>query len=779
MNHDQIVQYIKTTKPSMLPTHGIPTKQDLRKCAHEHDIVVENTITRSELYMLLYAHVVNNETIDYLDTWLGDSHQVLDLLRVGGLLQGDICRDHSNMYQLATSISSHDRCWLPTEWEAFETLVPELKTAASILFPKTRIEGVIGAIELMCRIRTVCPNQVVRFKRIISPILYEIGPDVLFSGLRAFLLYFDITSTVPLLVYNLFFGTTTVDHSIKNAIHHGHAERFSFLWKMANQDVRKNIPVHLATKRGSIPIVRLMLDTPGVNPAGYQNQAILNAAEYGHVEILRMLLNTGTVDPSDQNNHAIRMAAKNGHIIVVQILMGINKVNNNAALRFATEGGHGTIVRMLLDSNVSCNKDQFLQAVRNGHIDIVYMMMVHTNENTRQDALVLSAEMGHLQIVTMLLKERTRTVDMYFDIDNDFRFLQVAIQNNRTRIVPHLIDAMVDYEDQIYTQVSIEEACKHGYTTLVRTLLYSDLFNPAFNHNGPLRRSAKNGHVHIVRMLLDMDTVDASVRKNEAIRTASARGHTEVVRMLLDRSEVDPSDVKNEAVRLASKNGHTEVVGMLLDRPDVGECACNNEAIRMASANGHTEIVILLLQMSLVKAYANDNEAIKMAIRNGHTDIVKLLLTEKKVEHGDSILYASSGGFSEIVAMLLSHRSDYTGTLILACLETACHHGHVETVRELLQFDFTDFLPIRPFIVASKLGHTAIIRMIMDNYMMSLIEYINEATRLASKNGHYETVWTLLQTRMITPNEEYGIQDATENGYDEIVRILRNIQFST
>ena len=122
-----------------------------------------------------------------------------------------------------------------------------------------------------------------------------------------------------------------------------------------------------AAYEGRVETVRMLLDTPGVNPEQVDDNgdtALTWAIFSGHGAIMRMLLDTPGCNPGKVNingDTALMWAAWNGHEDIVRMLLAthksnpgqVNKWGNTALMWAAQEEGHEDVVRMLLNTSES------------------------------------------------------------------------------------------------------------------------------------------------------------------------------------------------------------------------------------------------------------------------------------------------------------------------------------------------------------------------------------------------------------------------------------------
>ncbi len=142
-----------------------------------------------------------------------------------------------------------------------------------------------------------------------------------------------------------------------------------------NLDVRNGddqTPLSQAAGEGHEAIVRLLLNTEGVNPDSkdrYGETPLAHAANNRHEAIVRLLLNTEGVNPDSKDRFGetpLKHAANNGHEAIVRLLLNSKGVNPNlkdefgeTPLAYAARNGHEAIVRLLLATRGSIDlKDE-------------------------------------------------------------------------------------------------------------------------------------------------------------------------------------------------------------------------------------------------------------------------------------------------------------------------------------------------------------------------------------------------------------------------------------
>lgn len=77
---------------------------------------------------------------------------------------------------------------------------------------------------------------------------------------------------------------------------------------------------------GNLEMVKLIFNTPGIDPLFQNNICFISACERGHLEIAKFLLTKGA-NPSDQNNQAFKLALRYQKLKIVKFLLDLNIIN--------------------------------------------------------------------------------------------------------------------------------------------------------------------------------------------------------------------------------------------------------------------------------------------------------------------------------------------------------------------------------------------------------------------------------------------------------------------
>lgn len=130
------------------------------------------------------------------------------------------------------------------------------------------------------------------------------------------------------------------------------------------RDYRKNTPLHLASQRGQLAVIKFLIETDGVRGCDIealnnQNNTPLHLAAWnGHIEVVRFLIEKcAKLDPESYNGSApLHMASVTGFAEVVSLLCesgaNVNAVadNDRLPIHSAARKGESDIVRLLVEN---------------------------------------------------------------------------------------------------------------------------------------------------------------------------------------------------------------------------------------------------------------------------------------------------------------------------------------------------------------------------------------------------------------------------------------------
>jgi ankyrin repeat protein len=356
-----------------------------------------------------------------------------------------------------------------------------------------------------------------------------------------------------------------------------------------------NTPLHLASFRGHVDIVRLLLNHKDIILNAFTQNAFTPlhlSAVKGHVAVVELLLQRKDIDPnivSQSGATPLHLSSDKGHVDIVKLLLekgaDINKpdYNGNTPLHFASDRGRLEVVKLLLDSRADVNKPCHR-----------FFTPLH-----------LSSDKGHVAVVKLLLNHK--------DI-----VLNPVSQNGST---------------------PLHFAADNGHVDIVRLLLnHKDIILNAFTQNAftPLHLSAAKGHVAVVELLLQRKDIDPNIVSQGGatpLHLSSDNGHVDIVKLLLEKgADINKPDYNgNTPLHFASDRGRLEVVKLLLDsRADVNKpCHRFFTPLHSSSDKGHVAVVKLLLNhkdIVLNPVSQNGSTPLHFAAAKGRYTIAALLL---------------------------------------------------------------------------------------------------------------------------------------------------------
>ncbi len=129
---------------------------------------------------------------------------------------------------------------------------------------------------------------------------------------------------------------------------------------MSTEIAQINKLVTQAIKDENHDLVKYYLDHTHYDPRTDSNDAIKLASEKGFLKIVKLLLLDERVSPETFYNCAVKLAAKNGHLEVVNVLLKDSRINYDSnelkhlpwiskAIEMASDQEHFEVVQLLKD----------------------------------------------------------------------------------------------------------------------------------------------------------------------------------------------------------------------------------------------------------------------------------------------------------------------------------------------------------------------------------------------------------------------------------------------
>ena len=289
-----------------------------------------------------------------------------------------------------------------------------------------------------------------------------------------------------------------------------------------------------------------------------------------------------------------------------------------------------------------------------------------------------------------------------------------------------------------------------------------------------------------------------------AVEWGSARS----VRLLLEaRSSVNVVDGCGETpLHSASAFSGASVVSLLLRAMAVVNCRShlNTMPMHLAARQGNSDVVSVLLdaragdldaQRRFHDSRHNGAVPILLASEGNHVEVVGLLISAgsrgvniRKANGVSALIAAAAYGYSELLALLLSVNDEDAGAFGPAPpwnspLLAACHCGHVESVRMIIEnrasiempcpdggevpliaavrsdninivdmllgaraTNFNAFIEhnvFTPLYLACSYGNVEIVKLLLAGRALPAETWRRTPMAAAAKHGHYEVIWEL------------------------------------
>ncbi|XP_033736705.1 serine/threonine-protein phosphatase 6 regulatory ankyrin repeat subunit A-like isoform X2 [Pecten maximus] len=217
-------------------------------------------------------------------------------------------------------------------------------------------------------------------------------------------------------------------------------------------------PLHLAAQSGHEGLVRLLLNSPGVQAdvsTNAQGAIPLHlAAQGGHTAVVSLLLSKSTTQlhlKDKRGRTALHLAAANGHIDMVALLLGqgadINACDKNGwtALHFSAKAGYLTVVKLLVEGAASPKfetkdgKVPICYAAAANHSDVLSYLMRkdHNTQHLMDDKkfvfdLMVCGKMNNNKCIEEFILLSPAPVDTAAKMSKNFRLLAIK-EKERSR----------------------------------------------------------------------------------------------------------------------------------------------------------------------------------------------------------------------------------------------------------------------------------------------------------------------------------------------------------
>ncbi len=314
-----------------------------------------------------------------------------------------------------------------------------------------------------------------------------------------------------------------------------------------------------------------------VDPAAYDNAAIIFASQLGRTDIVGLLLRTKQVDPSVKVNLPLQLAVRQNNLPLAALLLHQGYVDpslpNQMPLRLTITEGHFDIFHLFLyhprvhpghDNNAALQK-----ILMRPHPDDALPFLVQLLQHPELDPSVPN----HRPFLLAALKRHPPTVEAFLDhpltnptaMDHD-----VVTKLMETTPEP---DDISGYANRMLTYTCLDLILSHPSCTPLRTPVANDL----------LLWTCGQGHVDLLQRLLDrkhpqriplhaQTRLSADMKRHQPLALAVRHNQRAIVAYLLHEQEIDitqPSLTIHLALITATRRRHTHLLAYLLKQPQV------------------------------------------------------------------------------------------------------------------------------------------------------------------------------------------------------------------
>jgi ankyrin repeat protein len=454
---------------------------------------------------------------------------------------------------------------------------------------------------------------------------------------------------------------------------------------------------------------------------------------------------------------------------------------------------------------------------RNG-VELFYESEIDSNSNpteTDRSASTTGKKTTLPGSASPSLIDRSNNSPLERSIAKQFELLEKAISEVDLNLVEKLKSQNPELSTKVAQRASslLLEAITHDLPDTAERLMAAGASPHYQDKNGTtaLMLASAKGYLSLAEKLIQKGAV-VNQQKNggqTALMLATKNGHLELAELLiLNGASVHLKSARHSALTIAAKHGHLEVAALLIRKglPVNSTQPDGWSALMFSAREDHVELTqFLISQGAEVDHEVDDRTPFMIAAENGYLEMAKLLIREgAKVDYQTQDLTSPLSLAIEfqkiemidlLLPILINERhknikKDFQGELVLAIKD-----GYTKSLSALLKHGIKiepkkDTYIWRAIAIASKKGHTEVIKKLMDEFSPSLplstswingieeklFNHLQASLYEAVKNGHHEIAGLMIKagakTDQVNKKKKTLLQIAIEKKHAKTIQLL-------
>ncbi len=369
-------------------------------------------------------------------------------------------------------------------------------------------------------------------------------------------------------------------------------------------------------------------------------------------------------------------------------------------LFWAASGGHEKIASLLLDYEDTCGSHStaadiqaaFNEAADNGHLEIMRMLRkrrtVTLNQKNKYDATPLerAAQKGHIPIISFLidegalLEEQTQGNKALIAAASSGHFEVIKVLCREGKVSPSVVDEQG--RNALYYAASSKDSTtsEENGLDIAAFLLSRGLDpNPVPGAEGPLHQAVVHDHPKMITLLLDHGADPRRKGNGWCPLTLALRYKSpSALTLLLQAAISDPAARQawlEEGLRYACRAGDRNAVLQLLQADATISINCVEVSgqpkgatpLLLSLLNGHIKVAQLLIRRGARSDLADAQGRLPLfvAAEKGYESVVRDLVRAGAAvdapggeDEDTALIVAAKGGHEKVVRVLLDHGAE-------------------------------------------------------------------------------------------------------------------------